>query len=172
MSQSLTYAIPNDFMKSRGFEDTSFHGTSHKIVSEIAVMKLVAKSQTRKVARFSRKMAVAWRLFVGENARYQHGIWPMNAWHGTRAVDIRSSVIFHLVNEGARGGPLVIVWMSEFDLEQQKKGMLGLNGIQRYADIRKNIFMKPKPFGYQLTLSIQKKHWVVCCNSQWINAIV
>lgn len=121
------YAIPNTFYEKNGIQVYGFHGTSHKYVSESALLYL-KKANAKIITVHLGNGCSITAVKDGESIDHSLGFAPSNGLiMGSRSGDIDHSVIFYLVNELG------------FSLEEvntmliKESGMLGLTG---YSDLR------------------------------------
>lgn len=127
------YAIPESYYKEHGIRVYGFHGTSHKYVSEQAMLWLKnpnAKLITIHLGNGCSMTAVN----AGKSIDTTMGFGPLSGlMMGTRSGDIDPSVIFHLMEH------------SGYTLDQlsrllnKQSGLLGVGGSGDMRDIRKRV---------------------------------
>jgi acetate kinase len=121
------YAIPNKLYIEHGIQVYGFHGTSHKYVTEKALLYL--KLKTSKIITIHLGNGCSMTAVVnGKSVDHNLGFTPSNGLiMGTRSGDIDHAIVFYLVNSLG------------YDLDKVKtlltkeSGMLGLTG---YSDLR------------------------------------
>lgn len=127
--KAFRYAIPNSFYSGQGIRAYGFHGTSHKYVSEQAVLYLQkpeAKLITIHLGNGCSMTAVAG----GRSVDTSMGFGPLSGLvMGTRSGDIDPSIIFHLINQLGYSPEQVSTLLNK------QSGMLGLTGHSDMRDI-------------------------------------
>lgn len=124
------YAIPNALLTENKIRVYGFHGTSHKYVSEKAMVYLQKQNYaTSKIVTIHLGNGCSMTAIQdGKSIDHTLGFGPMNGLiMGTRSGDIDQSVIFYLVHTLGYSLDKVNT------LLQKDSGMLGLTG---YSDLR------------------------------------
>jgi acetate kinase len=127
------YAIPANFYYEYKLRAYGFHGTSHKYVSDQAIIHL-NKTDTKIITIHLGNGCSITAVKNGRSVETSMGLGPMNGLiMGTRCGDIDQSIIFYLVNQLG------------YDIENvnailnKKSGMVGLTGFSDMRDIKAKI---------------------------------
>ena len=124
------YAIPNALYEQHGVQVYGFHGTSHKYVSEKAIV-FINKEHSKIITIHLGNGCSITALVNGISIDHSLGFAPGNGLiMGSRSGDIDHAVIFHMVN--TLGYSLEDV----NTLLTKKSGMLGLTGFSDLRDIQ------------------------------------
>lgn len=130
------YAIPNKLLTENKIRVYGFHGTSHKYVSEQAILYLRdnLKIQASKIISIHLGNGCSMTAVKdGKSIDHTLGFAPMNGLiMGTRCGDIDQSVIFYMVNS------LGYTLDEVNTILQKQSGMLGLTGFSDLRDIEAN----------------------------------
>ncbi|WP_347157965.1 acetate/propionate family kinase [Pontibacter chitinilyticus] len=131
--KAFRYAIPNSMYTEYGIRVYGFHGTSHKYVTEQAILYLQkpeAKLITIHLGNGCSMAAVA----NGRSVDTSMGFGPLAGLvMGTRSGDIDPSIIFHLINQLGYSPEQVSTLLNK------QSGMLGLTGHSDMRDISQEI---------------------------------
>ncbi|WP_100614311.1 acetate/propionate family kinase [Confluentibacter citreus] len=121
------YAIPNEFLTEHNIRLYGFHGTSHKYVSEKAILFL-GKKESKIITIHLGNGCSMTAVKNGKSIDHSLGFSPLGGLiMGTRSGDIDPSIIFHLKDK------LKFNLKDINALLNKKSGMLGLTG---YSDLR------------------------------------
>lgn len=121
------YAIPNSFFEKEKIQVYGFHGTSHKYVTEKAILHLGLKESKIISIHLGNGCSIT-AVRNGKSIDHSLGFGPVNGLiMGSRSGDIDQSVIFYLIDQ------LGYTPKEVSDLLHHKSGMLGLTG---YSDLR------------------------------------
>ncbi len=121
------YAIPNSFFEEEKIQVYGFHGTSHKYVTEKAILHLGLKESKIISIHLGNGCSIT-AVRNGKSIDHSLGFGPVNGLiMGSRSGDIDQSVIFYLIDQ------LGYTAHEVSDLLHHKSGMLGLTG---YSDLR------------------------------------
>lgn len=130
------YAIPNKLLTENKIRVYGFHGTSHKYVSEQAILYLRdnLKMQASKIITIHLGNGCSTTAVKdGKSIDHTLGFAPMNGLiMGTRCGDIDQSAIFYMVNS------LGYTLDEVNTILQKQSGMLGLTGFSDLRDIEAN----------------------------------
>lgn len=130
------YAIPNKLLTENKIRVYGFHGTSHKYVSEQAILYLRdnLKMQASKIITIHLGNGCSMTAVKdGKSIDHTLGFAPMNGLiMGTRCGDIDQSAIFYMVNS------LGYTLDEVNTILQKQSGMLGLTGFSDLRDIEAN----------------------------------
>lgn len=125
--EAFRYAIPEEFYVKHQIRTYGFHGTSHKYVSQKAILHLNKKESKIVTVHLGNGCSIT-AIKNGKSIDHSLGFGPMNGLvMGTRSGDIDQSVIFYLMDE---------LGLSSKEVKrilQEESGMLGLTG---YSDLR------------------------------------
>jgi acetate kinase len=125
------YALPNYLLTENKIRVYGFHGTSHKYVSEKAIVHLDKNSKIITIHLGNGCSMTA--IKDGKSIDHSLGFGPMNGLiMGTRSGDVDQSVIFYLVNS------LGYTLDDVNTMLQKQSGMLGLTGYSDLRDIEAN----------------------------------
>ncbi len=126
-TKAKKFAIPNNFYNEEKIQVYGFHGTSHKYVSEKAIIHL--KKETSKIIIIHLGNGCSMTAVVnGKSIDHSMGFAPSNGLiMGTRSGDIDHSVITFMVQT------LGYTLEEVHTILVKKSGMLGLTG---YSDLR------------------------------------
>ncbi len=125
--KAYKYAIPNKFLDKHKIRVYGFHGTSHKYVSEKAIITLPNNSSKLITIHLGNGCSMT-AIKDGKSIDHSLGFGPMAGLiMGTRSGDIDQSVILYLVKS------LGYSFDEVDNILQKKSGMLGLTG---YSDLR------------------------------------
>ncbi|PRZ21680.1 acetate/propionate family kinase [Flavobacterium granuli] len=130
------YAIPNKLLTENKIRVYGFHGTSHKYVSEQAILYLRDNLKIKASKIISIHLGNGCSMTAvkdGKSIDHTLGFAPMNGLiMGTRCGDIDQSIIFYMVNS------LGYTLDEVNTLLQKQSGMLGLTGFSDLRDIEAN----------------------------------
>ncbi len=131
--KAFRYAIPAEFYNTHKIRVYGFHGTSHKYVSEQAILFLGKKISKIITIHLGNGCSMA-AIENGNSVDTSMGLGPLDGLiMGTRSGNIDPSVIFHLNSQLG------------YDIEQvstllnKKSGMLGLTGFSDMRTIKNEI---------------------------------
>jgi len=125
--EAYQYAIPRTYLKEHKIRAYGFHGTSHKYVSEKAMVHLGEKSKNIISIHLGNGCSIS-AIKEGKSIENSLGIGPMNGLvMGTRSGDIDQSVIFFLMKKLNKSVDQVN------NILQKESGMKGLTG---FSDLR------------------------------------
>jgi acetate kinase len=129
--QAYRYAIPKSYYKQHGIRVYGFHGTSHKYVSEEAMLFLEKPNAKLISIHLGNGCSMA-AINAGKSVDTSMGFGPLSGlMMGTRSGDIDPSVIFHLMEHSG----YTLEQLS--DLLNKQSGLLGVGGSGDMRDIRK-----------------------------------
>lgn len=130
------YAVPNKLLNENKIRVYGFHGTSHKYVSEQAILYLRdnLKIKASKIITIHLGNGCSMTAVKdGKSIDHTLGFAPMNGLiMGTRCGDIDQSIIFYMVNS------LGYTLDEVNSILQKQSGMLGLTGFSDLRDIEEN----------------------------------
>jgi acetate kinase len=123
------YAIPNELYEKEHIRVYGFHGTSHKYVSQQAILYLNKKNSKIISVHLGNGCSIT-AIQDGKSIDHSLGFGPMNGLiMGTRSGDIDQSVVLYLAQQ------LNYSLEEISNLLQKKSGMLGLTGMSDLRDI-------------------------------------
>lgn len=123
------YAISNAFYEKHGIQIYGFHGTSHKYVSEKAILYLGLKTSKIITIHLGNGCSIT-AVKNGKSMDHSLGFTPSNGLlMGTRSGDIDHAIIFYLVNNLGYNLDEVNTILTK------ESGMLGLTGFSDLRDI-------------------------------------
>ncbi|TCD08620.1 acetate kinase [Pedobacter frigidisoli] len=130
-AEAFRYAIPDKYYKEDGIRVYGFHGTSHKYVSEQAIMWL-DKKESKIISIHLGNGCSMTAIKNGQSIDTSMGFGPLSGLvMGTRSGDIDPSVIFHLIEHAGYS-------LSQLStLFNKESGLLGVGGSSDMRDIRK-----------------------------------
>jgi acetate kinase len=129
-AKAYLYAIPKNFSEQYKIRLYGFHGTSHKYVSEQAIVYLGKKDSKIITIHLGNGCSIT-AVEKGKSVDHSLGFTPSNGLvMGTRSGDIDHSVIFYLQNKGYTPEQVN-------NLLNKQSGMLGLTGFNDLRDIIK-----------------------------------
>lgn len=130
------YAVPNKLLTENKIRVYGFHGTSHKYVSEKAILYLRDNLKMKASRIISIHLGNGCSMTAvkdGKSIDHTLGFAPTNGLiMGTRCGDIDQSVIFYMVNS------LGYTLDEVNTILQKQSGMLGLTGFSDLRDIEAN----------------------------------
>ena len=130
------YALPNYLLTENKIRLYGFHGTSHKYVSENAILYLTQNSLSKDSKIITIHLGNGCSMTAiknGKSVDHTLGFGPMNGLiMGTRSGDVDQSIIFYLVNTLGYSLEAVNIML------QKQSGMLGLTGYSDLRDIEAN----------------------------------
>lgn len=127
------YAIPESYYKEHGIRVYGFHGTSHKYVSEQAMLWL-EKPEAKLITIHLGNGCSMTAINAGKSVDTSMGFGPLSGlMMGTRSGDIDPSVVFHLMEHSG----YTLDQLS--NLLNKQSGLLGVGGSGDMRDIRKRV---------------------------------
>ncbi len=131
--QAYRYAIPESYYKEHGIRVYGFHGTSHKYVSEQAMLWL-GKPDAKLITIHLGNGCSMTAVKAGKSIDTTMGFGPLSGlMMGTRSGDIDPSVVFHLMEHSG----YTLSQLS--NLLNKQSGLLGVGGTGDMRDIRKKV---------------------------------
>ncbi|MEJ2884727.1 acetate/propionate family kinase [Pedobacter sp. GR22-6] len=131
--QAYRYAIPESYYKEHGIRVYGFHGTSHKYVSEQAMLWL-DKPDAKLITIHLGNGCSMTAVNAGKSVDTTMGFGPLSGlMMGTRSGDIDPSVVFHLMEHSG----YTLSQLS--NLLNKQSGLLGVGGTGDMRDIRKKV---------------------------------
>ena len=131
--KAFRYAIPKTFYHDLKIRAYGFHGTSHKYVSEQALLYLGNKDANLITIHLGNGCSIT-AVKAGRTVDTSMGFGPLSGLvMGTRSGDIDPSIIFHLVNQLGYDPEQVN------SLLNKRSGMFGLTGFSDMRDIIKAV---------------------------------
>jgi acetate kinase len=131
-TKAKKYAIPNALFTEQHIQVYGFHGTSHKYVSEKALVYL-GKKQSKIISIHLGNGCSITAIKDGKSVDHSLGFAPSNGLiMGSRSGDIDHSIIFYMVD--TLGYSLNEV----NELLLKKSGLIGLTGFSDLRDVQSN----------------------------------
>jgi acetate kinase len=131
--KAFRYAIPKSYYTDLKIRAYGFHGTSHKYVTEQAIIYLQNPGAKLITIHLGNGCSMA-AIKNGHSVDTSMGFGPVSGlMMGTRCGDIDSSIIFHLINQLGYDPEQVNTLLNK------RSGMLGMTGFSDMRDIEKAV---------------------------------